>query len=376
MIQTSNLTEVELKAKVREWIIVVSGCCFYSRRFKMAGKMTSDMEELVFLANAIRETRRRHLNMQLLLRNLVARRRQVLNVALLLLLLVSQRNNTTVPRSIRSCRRLNRNTGWWDKAWNTYSEARFKKTFRVSRSTFNFILNRIEPFITKETVTEEPISAELRLALCLYRLGRGDYLYTIAEMSGLGVSTACSIVHEVCQVLVNHLWDESVSSHMPKTRKDFKKKILDMEEFWQFPCCWAAIDGCHIPLKCPPGGLEACKEYHNFKNFYSIVLMGMVDSRYRFVWGSCGYPGNFHDTVIFRSTDLELHSRWFHSINWETCGRCYCPATYSGRLCIPPTNMANETIHKCCFNTPAALLHLPSEQGSHGYRGCLWPTEG
>ena len=61
--------------------------------------MTSDMEELVFLANAIRETRRRRLNIQLLLRNLVAWRRQVLNVVLLLLLL-SQQNNITVPQSI------------------------------------------------------------------------------------------------------------------------------------------------------------------------------------------------------------------------------------------------------------------------------------
>ena len=84
-------------------------------------------------------------------------------------------------------------------------------------------------------------------------------------------------------VAVDHLWSECVSSHMPKTQDDFKKKMLDMDEFWQFPCCWAAIDGCHIPIKCPPGGLEACKEYHNFKNFYSIVLMGLVDSHYRFL---------------------------------------------------------------------------------------------
>ena len=60
-------------------------------------------------------------------------------------------------------------------------------------------------------------------------------------------------------------------------------------------------DGCHIPIKCPPGGLEACKEYHNF---YSIVLMGLLDSHYKFVWGSCEFPGNSHDAVIFRSTDL------------------------------------------------------------------------
>ena len=123
-------------------------------------------------------------------------------------------------------------------------------------------------------------------------------------MAGLGVSTVCNIVQEVCQVLVDHLWSESVSCFTPKTREEFKKKMLDMEEFWQFPCCWAAIDGCHIPMKCPAGGQEACKEYHNFKNFYLIVLMSIVDSHYRFIWGSCGFPGNSHDAVIFQSTDL------------------------------------------------------------------------
>ena len=77
-----------------------------------------------------------------------------------------------------------------------------------------------------------------------------------------------------------------------------------MEELWQFPYCWSALDGCHIPIQCPKGGLEANKEYHNFKNFYSVVLMGMVDAKYRFVWGSCGYPGNSHDSIILQSTDL------------------------------------------------------------------------
>ena len=55
-------------------------------------------------------------------------------------------------------------------------------------------------------------------------------------------------------------------------------------------------------LNAPSGGQEACREYHNFKNFYSFVLMSMVDAKYRFVWGSCGYPGNSHDSIIFQST--------------------------------------------------------------------------
>ena len=83
---------------------------------------------------------------------------------------------------------------------------------------------------------------------------------------------------------------------MPQTEEEFKEEILDVEKFWQFPCCWTAIDGCPIVMKYPPGGLEACKEYHNFKNFYSIVLLAMVDSHYRFVWGSC----RFQEVLMMR----------------------------------------------------------------------------
>ena len=167
-----------------------------------------------------------------------------------------------------------------------------------------YIFSRIRHRLERQTVTEEPISPELRLALCLYRLGRGHYYYTIAEMSGHGVSSVCTIVREVSQALVDCMWSESISHHMPKAEEDFKTKIVDMEELWQFPCCWAAIDGCHIPMRCTPGGLEACKEYHNIKNFYSIVLMVLVDSQYRFAWASCGFPGNLHDALVFKSTDL------------------------------------------------------------------------
>ena len=86
--------------------------------------------------------------MQLALSNLVARRKRFLSLTCLLSLLISQRN-ITVPRPVRSCRRLKRNTGWWEKVCNTFSDARFKKTFRVSRETFNFILNRIAPLLVR-----------------------------------------------------------------------------------------------------------------------------------------------------------------------------------------------------------------------------------
>lgn len=180
-------------------------------------------------------------------------------------------------------------------------------------------------------------------------------------MSGLGVSTVSLIIREVCQVLVDHLWDETVSSHIPKSQEDFRRKILDMEEFWQFPCCWAAIDGCHIPMKCPPGGLEACKEYHNFINFYSIVLMAMADSHYRFLWGSCGFPGNSHDSVIFRSTDL-----------WSTIQNGFIPSIWKtvGDITIPPFIVGGSVfLLRTCLMKPFINSVLTAEQQYFNY--CL-----
>lgn len=50
--------------------------------------------------------------------------------------------------------------------------------------------------------------------------------------------------------------------------------------------------------------MAARKEYHNFKNFYSIVMMAIVDAKDRFVWVSIGFPGNSHDSIILQSTQL------------------------------------------------------------------------
>ena len=107
---------------------------------------------------------------------------------------------------------------------------------------------------------------------------------------------------------------------MPCTEQEFKEKMKEMNDKWQFLFFWAAI-ACHIPIKCPPGRAASCKEYHNLKNFYSVVLMAMVDARYRFIWGSCGLPGNSHDGIIFQSTELweKLRTR-IYSRYWAQGG--------------------------------------------------------
>ena len=124
--------------------------------------------------------------MQTVLAHFMTRKRQLITVCALSLPLVMPNQVVGMRQYSRSCRRLERNNGWFNTVLSSYSGKRFKKTFRVSRETFAFILARIRHVLRRNTTNEQP---EIRLAICLYRLYKGDYYYTIAEMTGLGVST-------------------------------------------------------------------------------------------------------------------------------------------------------------------------------------------
>ena len=85
-------------------------------------------------------------------------------------------------RKKRRCRRFLRNTGWWETVWENYDNHRFKNEFRVSKEIFKFILNKIGYRLEKEDVADDPISPAMRLGICLYKLSRGDYDHTIADV--------------------------------------------------------------------------------------------------------------------------------------------------------------------------------------------------
>ena len=142
---------------------------------------------------------------------------------------------------IRSCRRHYRNVGWWNTVNNLYNEERFKQVFRISRNTFHYILQKVGTAILKEDAGVGSISPDKRLAITLYKLGRGDYNYTIGEMTGYAESTVSCLIKEVCQAIVEILWEESVTKLFPKPEEDFRQALVDMESEWQFKFTFAAI---------------------------------------------------------------------------------------------------------------------------------------
>ena len=68
------------------------------------------------------------------------------------------------------------------------------------------------------------------------------------------------------------------------------------------PHARAAFDGKHVAFRRPrnSGGL-----YCNYKSFFSIVLMCLVDSDYKFLWidvGGCGHMSGAH---LFNASELK-----------------------------------------------------------------------
>ena len=149
-----------------------------------------------------------------------------------------------------------------------------------------------------------------------------------------------------------------------------------MEEAWQFLCCWSAVDGCHILIKCPPGGLESCKEYHNFKNnFFSVVLMGMVDSKYsclgqlrlsrQFVWLN-------HFSVYWSMESNQEPG--ISPQNWQESRSPSCTSLDTWRCSISFATVVDEAMHERQPYTTTKILQLLVEPSQNGDGGCFWAT--
>ncbi|CAN0237523.1 unnamed protein product, partial [Ectocarpus sp. 12 AP-2014] len=58
------------------------------------------------------------------------------------------------------------------------------------------------------------------------------------------------------------------------------------------------MDGSHIPIPSPSGRDRSA--YYNYKGFYSVILLAIVDNAGMFRWINCGAPGSAGDAGVWR----------------------------------------------------------------------------
>jgi len=87
---------------------------------------------------------------------------------------------------------------------------------------------------------------------------------------------------------------------MPELKKNDWIKIAEIyQKKADFPHCLGAIDGKHIRIRKPN---NTGSEYFNYKNYFSIVLMAVVDANYKFLVVDIGAYGKGSDSLVFQDS--------------------------------------------------------------------------
>lgn len=82
---------------------------------------------------------------------------------------------------------------------------------------------------------------------------------------------------------------------------DYKQKSAEFAYKWNFPNCILGIDGKHVRIRSPNNSGSL---FHNYKDFFSIILLAMVDANYKFVAVDIGSFGKDGDSGIFLKSNI------------------------------------------------------------------------
>ena len=181
-----------------------------------------------------------------------------------------------------------------------YDRQRFKNLLRMYPETFHAMVEKLRPHIQKQhTFWRKPLDAGLKLAVTLRHMASGNDYASLEYTFRVPANTISIFVPEVCQAIIDCYKDEALE--LPRNEEKWRAIAKDFETKWNLPHCLGALDGKHVAIRCPP---KSGSVYYNYKHFFSIVLMALVDANYKFIYINVGATGAGSDGGVFQDTYL------------------------------------------------------------------------
>ena len=116
-------------------------------------------------------------------------------------------------------------------------------------------------------------------------------------MSPVAIS---QIIPETCNALRKVLLENKYTD-VPKTEKQWREIADGFYKSWNFPNLIGAIGRKHVLIQARP---RSGSVYFNYKKTFSIVLMAVCDSKYRFTLVGIGDSGSQSDGTVFANSFL------------------------------------------------------------------------
>nr|CAI5855369.1 unnamed protein product [Callosobruchus analis] len=191
----------------------------------------------------------------------------------------------------------------------------YRNYLRMDESVYTELLELVSPLLKKEdTIMRTAITPHERLSTTLRYLATGRNYEDLKFTTRISAQALGKIIPETCRAIIVVLKNKYCK--FPKSEAEWIHIGSDFNERWQFPNSLGAVDGKHIRIR-PPSGSGAY--YYNYKQFHSIVLMGIANSNYEFIMFDVGTNGRVSDGGVINNT-------------------CFYKALVEGRLKIPAVN--------------------------------------
>lgn len=155
-----------------------------------------------------------------------------------------------------------------------FDDDEWKAQFRVSRATFDYLLEQVGPVIKRRrTNFRIPIEPQRRLAIALWWFARAGEYRTVSMMFGVGIATVCNIVRQVTSAILERLHQQFVSlpgeQRLDEVMAAFKERC--------YPQCAGAIGTTHIPVSPVALPRDRPDDYLNKRGWHSVILQAVVD---------------------------------------------------------------------------------------------------
>uniref|UniRef100_A0A3B4TJ97 DDE Tnp4 domain-containing protein n=1 Tax=Seriola dumerili TaxID=41447 RepID=A0A3B4TJ97_SERDU len=156
---------------------------------------------------------------------------------------------------------------------------RHHQYFRMSAEQMDELLSFIGPEVTRY-------------------MASGDSLLSLAYSYRLGHATVMKSVHMVCAAIAKTMMER----FLPRPTQDTWEEVADgFWKKWNFPNCLGALDGKHVTIQAPP---QTGSQYFSYKKTFSIVLLALVDSNYKFRVIQVGDFGRTSDGGVYAGSAL------------------------------------------------------------------------
>ena len=158
----------------------------------------------------------------------------------------------------------------------------------------------------------------LKLAVTLRHLSTGESYTSLQYQWRVGRTTIIKFVPKVCKAILREFQKEYLIC--PTVTEEWKSIEEKFRNRWNVPHTVGALDGKHIAIRKP---WKSGSKYFNYKGYFSLVLLALVDAEYKSLWVNVGASGSSSDAHIFNRSKLKkrIENGTFHTFHGTSTTR-------------------------------------------------------